>query len=252
MTISSKDLSLICNYTESKKPSLPKMMVSYIEMIESESEEMQLRRKSKNRELVIDAIVDNKIDGFMNREIVFGEKPVTDSLSGTSIISPKIRQIQVQGINYTTSDEIYFAVMKKLEQLTSVPMKSQSIDLGKETEDLQELYRKVITNIMYCNSRIAMESHLGQGNTIIVGYKAYQYLLQSPSLLQHEEGICKSKLSNLNVIPSNLVSNNKIIVMRISNRFESGLNCVNFTNDLRYFLQETTDFEKCIKWFNII
>lgn len=43
MTISSKDLSLISNYTESNKPSLPQMMVSLIEMIESESEEVDLK-----------------------------------------------------------------------------------------------------------------------------------------------------------------------------------------------------------------
>jgi hypothetical protein len=249
MIISHKDLSLISNYTESKQPSLPQMTISFIDMVESESEEMKLQRKSKNRELAIDAIVDNKIEEFKNREI-YVEEPL-DSLSGMSIISPKIKQIQVQCINYTTCDEIYFAILKKLEQLTSVPMKGQSMDLKEETEDSQKFFRKVITNIMYCNSRIAMESRLGPGTTIIVGYKAYQYLLQSHSLLQCDEGICKAKISNFNVIPSNLISDNKIIIMRVSTRFENGLNCGNFTNDLRYFLKETSDFEKCIKWFSI-
>jgi hypothetical protein len=251
MIISHKDLSLISNYTESSNPSQPQMTISFIDMVESESEEMKLQRKTKNRELAIDAIIDNKIDEFNNREIPV-EYTSIDSLSGVSIISPKIKQILVKCINYTTCDEIYFSIMKKLEQLTSVPMNGQSMDLKKETEDIQEFYRKIITNIMYCNSRIAMESRLGPGNTIIVGCKAYQYLLHSSVLLQSEEGICKAKISNCNVIPSNLISDNKIIIMRTSTRFENGLNCGNFTNDLRYFVTETPDFEKCIKWFSII
>lgn len=251
MTISHKDLSLISNYTESDKPSQPQMTISFIDMVESESEEMKLQIKSKNRELAIDAIVDNKIEEFNSREIPV-EYPSLDSLGGMSIITPKIKQISVKCINYTTCDEIYFAILKKLEQLTSVPMKGQSMDLKEETEDLQEFYRKVITKIMYCNSSIAMESRLGPGNSIILGYKAYQYLLQSSALLQCEEGICKAKISNCNVIPSNLISDNKIIIMRTSTRFENGLNSGNFTSDLRYFLKETPDFEKCIKWFSII
>ena len=40
--------------------------------------------------------------------------------------------------------------------------------------------------------------------------------------------------------------------MRVSTRFENGLNCGNFTGDLRYFVTETPGFEKCIKWFSII
>ena len=250
MQITSKDLSLISNYTESNKPPLPQMMVSFIDMIESESEEVKLQRKSKNRELVIDAIVDDKIDEFNNRETVFEEPPL-DSLAGMSIISPQIRQLSVQTINYTTIDEIYSSILKKLEQLTSMSMKGQAMDL-KETEDIHQFSRKIITNIMYCNNKIVTESRLGSGNTIIVGYKAYNYLLQSTHLIQCEEGVCRAKFSNFNVIPSNLISDNKIIIMRVSTRFENGLNCSNFTNDSRYFVTETPDFERCIKWFSII
>lgn len=251
MTISHKDLSLICNYTESKNPSLPQMMISFIDMVEDESEQVKLQRKMKNRDLAIDAIVDNKIEDFNKREIFIEEYP-SDSLAGMSIISPKIKQIPVQCFNYTTTDEIYFSIMNRLEQLTSVPMKGQNMDLKGDNEDLEKFSRKVITNIMYCNNKIAMESRLGPGSTIIVGYKVFNYLLQSSVLLQAEEGICKAKISNCNIIPSNLISDNKIIIMRTSTRFENGLNCGNFTNDLRYFVTETPDFEKCIKWFSII
>ena len=108
MIISHKDLSLISNYTESSNPSQPQMTISFIDMVESESEEMKLQRKTKNRELAIDAIIDNKIDEFNNREIPV-EYTSIDSLSGVSIISPKIKQILVKCINYTTCDEIYFS-----------------------------------------------------------------------------------------------------------------------------------------------
>jgi hypothetical protein len=249
MTISSKDLSLISNFTESKQPSLPQMMFSYIGI--EDSEEVKLARKRKNRGLAIDAIVENKVEEFNNREMANDYEPL-DSLSGMSIITPRIKQIRVSTINYLSNDEIYTSIMKKIEQLSSLQMTGQNMDLKEETEDIQSFGRKVITRVMLANNNIATESRLGPANTIICGYKAYQYMFTSGAITECSNGICKATISNMNIIPTTYISENKISVMRVSSRFETGINCGSFPNDGRYFLTETPDFERCVKWFSII
>ena len=69
MIISVKDLEKICNYVESTKPSLPKGVMTFMDWDESPSEEYQRELKRKNRELAIDAIVDDKIEVIFRHEI---------------------------------------------------------------------------------------------------------------------------------------------------------------------------------------
>ena len=97
MIISSKDLEKICNYVESKKPSLTKMSMNFIDFEESPTEEYQRELKRKNRELAIDAIIDNKVEEFKNK------KPFLNPLDNESHlmdITPKLNSINVQGKTY--------------------------------------------------------------------------------------------------------------------------------------------------------
>jgi hypothetical protein len=55
------DLKKICNYSD-KQMSLPNAQLMYVDMISSEDEEYQRIIKQKNRELSIDALLDNKVD----------------------------------------------------------------------------------------------------------------------------------------------------------------------------------------------
>jgi len=259
MTVTKSDLSFISNYIESDKPSLPQLQFNYIDMVESESEEAILARKSKNRELAIDAIVEGKIEEFNNREIQSQRNFETDSLSGMSIISPVIKTVTVTGVNYISNDEIYYAIIKKLDLLSSQQMKSGSMDIKLEnnndlsySENLNHFARKIITKIMSCSNKIAVESRLGPANTVVCGLDIYHYLMNSQSLSIKEDGISKAQMINLNIVPTNLISDKKVIILRVSNKFECGINCGNYTKDLRYFIKETPNYEKCIKWFSII
>jgi hypothetical protein len=55
------DLKNICNYSD-KQMTSPNAQLMYVDMISSEDEEYQRMVKQQNRELVIDAILDDKVE----------------------------------------------------------------------------------------------------------------------------------------------------------------------------------------------
>ena len=69
MIITRDDLEKVCNYSENSKPSLPQGIIHYIDMVEDGPNDEYLRElKRKNRELAIEAVLDNKVEEFKNRE----------------------------------------------------------------------------------------------------------------------------------------------------------------------------------------
>jgi hypothetical protein len=119
MIISSKDLEKVCNYVESTKPSLPQATMNFLDFEEEPNEEYQRELKRKNRELAIDAIIDNKVDEFENRESFINP---LDNEGYIQTISPKLKSINVKGKTYLDLTDIYIDIMMTLESLTSSPM----------------------------------------------------------------------------------------------------------------------------------
>jgi hypothetical protein len=60
MTPSDK-LKVITNFSE-KEVNIPQISVTYVDMISSDDDEYLREVKQKNRELVVDAILDNKVE----------------------------------------------------------------------------------------------------------------------------------------------------------------------------------------------
>jgi hypothetical protein len=258
MTISSKDLEKICNYVESTKPSLPQVVMTFMDWAEEPNEEYQRELKRKNRELAIDAIVDGKVEEFKNRESF--SNPL-DNEGYMSVISPKINSINVQGKTYLDLFDIYNDVMITLESLTSTPMSTpQNLNVSiqkdpslTDSENEMALSRRVITRIMLISNLIASTGRTGPANTIIVGLDAYKYLLISNGMMvSSNDGIVTGNINGINVIPSPYIKSNKIIMMRNAQKTENGLNVINCPNDMRYFLKETPNWNKIINWFEII
>ena len=258
MIISVKDLEKVCNYVESTKPSLPKIVMNFIDFEESTTEEYQRELKRKNRELVIDAIVDDKVEEFKNRE------PFSNPLDNESYmmtITPKLNSINVQGKTYLDLFDIYNDVMITLESLTSKPMvipQNLNVSIQKDSnltdyENESSTSRKVITKIMMMRNLISSTSRTGPANTIIVGLEAYKYLLLSNGMMMSSnDGIVTGNINGINVIPTPYIKSNKIIMMRNVQKTENGLNVINCPNDMRYFLKETPNYSKIINWFEII
>ena len=258
MIISVKDLEKVCNYVESTKPSLPKIVMNFIDFEESTTEEYQRELKRKNRELAIDAIVDDKVEEFKNRE------PFSNPLDNESYmmtITPKLNSINVQGKTYLDLFDIYNDVMMTLESLTSNPMtipQNFNISIQKDSnltdyENESSTSRKVITKIMMMRNLISSTSRTGPANTIIVGLEVYKYLLMSNGMMMtNNDGVVTGNINGMNVIPAPYIKSNKIIMMRNVQKTENGLNVINCPNDMRYFLKETPNWDKIINWFEII
>lgn len=257
MIISSKDLEKICNYVESTGPSLPKIQMNFLDYVEEPNEEYQRELKRKNRELAIEAVLDNKVEEFKNRDSFLNP---LDNEGYMSTISPKLNSINVQGKTYLDLTDIYTDVMITLESLTSTPMSTPqnlNIIIKKDpsltdSENEMALSRKVITRMMMTSNLIASTGRTGPANTVIIGLEAYKYLLISNGMMAYNDGVVTGNINGMNIIPSPYIKSNKIIMMRNVQKTENGLNVINCPNDMRYFLKETPNYSKIINWFEII
>ena len=258
MIISVKDLEKICNYVESIKPSLPQCVMNFIDYVEDSNEEYKRELKRKNRELVIDAIVDDKVEEFKNKDSFLNP---LDNEGYMMTITPKLNSINVQGKTYLDLFDIYNDIMMTLDSLTSKPIiipQNLNVSIQKdpnltdyENESLTS--RKVMTRIMMTSNLISSTGRTGPANTIIVGLEAYKYLLMSNGMMMSSnDGVVTGNINGINVIPTPYIKSNKIIMMRNVQKTENGLNVINCPNDMRYFLKETPNYSKIINWFEII
>ena len=258
MIISVKDLEKICNYVESIKPSLPQCVMNFIDYVEDSNEEYKRELKRKNRELVIDAIVDDKVEEFKNKDSFLNP---LDNEGYMMTITPKLNSINVQGKTYLDLFDIYNDIMMTLDSLTSKPIiipQNLNVSIQKdpnltdyENESLTS--RKVMTRIMMTSNLISSTGRTGPANTIIVGLEAYKYLLMSNGMMMSSnDGVVTGNINGINVIPTPYIKSNKIIMMRNVQKTENGLNVINCPNDMRYFLKETPNWDRIINWFEII
>ena len=256
--ITSKDLEKVCNYVESTKSSLPQVVMTFMDWVEEPNEAYQRELKRKNRELAIEAVLDNKVEEFKNRDSFLNP---LDNEGYMSTISPKINSINVQGKTYLDLFDIYNHVMVTLESLTSKPMtipQNLNVSIQKNSnltdyENESSTSRKVMTRIMMTSNLISSTSRTGPANTIIVGLGAYKYFMISNGMIMtNNDGIVTGEINGMNVIPSPYIKSNKIIMMRNVQKTENGLNVINCPNDMRYFLKETPNWDKIINWFEII
>jgi hypothetical protein len=258
MIISAKDLEKVCNYVESTKPSLPQSQMTFMDWDEVPNEEYKRELKRKNRELAIDAIVDDKVEEFKNREPFLNP---LDNESYMMTITPKLNSINVQGKTYLDLFDIYNDIMMTLESLTSKPMvvpQNLNVSIQKDLnltdyENESSTSRKVVTRIMMVRNLISSTSRTGPANTIIVGLDAYKYLMISNGMMMtNNDGVVTGNINGMNVIPTPYIKSNKIIMMRNVQKTENGLNVINCPNDMRYYLKESANWDKIINWFEII
>jgi hypothetical protein len=258
MIISVKDLEKICNYVESTKPSLPQCVMNFIDFEENSTEEYKRELKRKNREIAIDAIVDDKVEEFKNRDLFLNP---LDNESYMMTITPKLNSINVQGKTYLDLFDIYNDIMMTLDSLTSKPMvipQNLNVSIQKDPnltdyENESSTSRKVITKIMMTRNLISSTGRTGPANTIIVGLGAYKYLMIfNGMMMTNDDGVVTGNINGMNVIPGPYIKSNKIIMMRNVQKTENGLNVINYPNDMRYFLKETPNWDKIINWFEII
>jgi hypothetical protein len=242
------NIEKICNYSEdTKNPYQPTISLNYIDMI-TEDEDAKLRElKRENRELAIDIILDEKDESeWENRNNL----PMTDELY-TTTISPKMFSVNTRAQKFTSFEDLEYEVFSKLETLTKNVPTSKSllnntlnltIPTDNNLDSFESFKRSVLTKITMCGNFVAMESGKGIANSVIVGTNAIQYIEEYKQM--------GSILGGMNLIVSNYIDPDKVIVMRTENTPGVGLNVILKPNDLMYYMVETPQsWEKTMKWF---
>ena len=257
MIITRDDLEKVCNYTENSKPSLPQGMIAYLDMVEEPNDEYQRELKRKNRELTIDAVLDNKVEEFKNRESFLNP---LDNEGYMSTISAKVMSVNATASKFTDNNQLFREIILKLESLTSTPMNlPQSLNLTiqndtslSDSENEMVNSRKLMSKIMMLSNLISTTSRRGPANSMIIGLEAYKYLLHLNGIVV-SNGVVSGSLIGINIIPSEYIKPNKIIMMKTDKQSGGGLNVVRNVNDSTYFMVETPNScNKSIHWFEII
>src|ERR1035437_710190 len=166
------DIECVCNYKESSKPSLPSGVIYYLETQSSNDIEYQRELKRKNRELAIDALLDNKIEEFNERDRTQSFEGAESTLGTISMV---VKSVNTRANKFTGLNNLYETVLKKLESLTS----SASAQLTQaklpttltlnqtkdpnltDFENHQTTSRRIITRLMSMSSFIDMTGRIG-------------------------------------------------------------------------------------------
>ena len=224
-------------------------------MLSSEDEEYQRMIKQQNRELVVDAILDDKVEELnIFRENSIGG--VTDVISqyNTSstmgIISPKTMQINMTAKKFQTHKKIWDEVVDFLNKNTqNTKSKSNgpfsSLDVTLQG-DFDTDYRKIITKIQMCSSIIAMEGRIASGTSILYGKKLIPYI--NYTINQFDS----NNINGLIAHYSDLVDDDKVIVCRGNEINQPGLLLIDDQENGQYFFNQTPNWHKQYCWFKII
>ena len=241
--MTTSDLKKICNYSD-KQMSLPNAQLMYLDMISSDDEEYQRMVKRQNRELVVDAILDDKVEELN----LFRENQVTDvsnqynSTSQMGIIGPKIMQISLTAKRFESYEKTWNEVIDFLNQNTQSPKiiqhRNQSLDY-KLINEYETDYRKIIAKILMSSNIIAMDGRIGPGTSVIYGKNLLPYMSQF-------------KDNNLTTYYSKLIDDDKVIVCRGNNIDQPGLLLIDNSQGGHYFFNQTPNWQKQYCWFKII
>ena len=238
-----EDLKKICNYSD-KQMSHPTAQLMYVDAFSSEDEEYKRMVKRQNRELVVDAILDDKVEELN----LFKENQVTDvsqqynPTSQMGIISPKIIKINLTAQRFESYEKLWNEVIDFLNQNTQGPknlkLRNQSLDY-KLINEYETDYRQIISKILMCSNIIAMDGRIGPGTSVIYGKNLLPYM-------------SRFKDNGLTTYYSKLIDDDKVIVCRGCNIDQPGLLLIDNSQGGHYFFNQTPNWQKQYCWFKII
>ena len=244
--ITTNEIKNICNYSD-KQMSLPTAQLMYIDIISSDDEEYQRQIKRQNRELVVDAILDDKVDElniFRQNQVVDVSSQYNPS-STMGVISPKIMQINMTSQRFESYDKVWNEIVDFLNKNTQNPkVINQSLDITLQG-DFEVDYRKIISKILMSSNIIAMDGRIGPSTSLIYGKKFIPYI--NWHLAQHDD----EKLGNMYVYLSDKIDDDKIIICKSNNIDQPGLLLIDNSQTGHYFFNKTPNWHKQYCWFRI-
>ena len=227
-------IKLVTNYDE-KVVDSTYLQLSYLDMVSSEDEELIRKIKQKNRELTIDAIIDDKVDEWKESK---SEWLISD-LPNEGEVSMNIFSMNIQSKKTEDYNKIWNEIINLINSSTKNPKKItnvSSLDV-QLSNDFDVDKRRVISKIVMCSNFISMTGRIGPGNVVICGYNCIQYI--------------DNELLGINIVLDLSIDPNKIIVIRKNQLNQPGIILVNDVINKNYFLKETPTFIKQMCWFSI-
>lgn len=249
------ELKTILNYSD-KQMGHPNAQLMYIDMISQDDEEYQRKLKQQKRELVVDAVLDDKIEELNqfrenNNKIVDLSQQYNSIVSaGTSVISPKIMQLNLTAKKFESYQNVWNEVVHFLNQNTKLPKSvtngpMSSLDV-KLTGYFRQDYRRIITKINMCSSIIAMDGRIGPATSLIYGKKSFSYIHYATNQFG------SNNIGGIQTYFSDLIDSDKIIVCRANGIDQPGLLLIDNSKTGHYFFDKTPNWDKQYCWFNII
>lgn len=260
--ISKEDLELICNYNEDESIS-DSSSLHYIDVIDSSDEELMREIKTKNREITLDAILDNKEEELSKRVSI--EEPssmIGFGGSNVGIVAPRVFTTSLSSFNkkqFSSYQDIWNDVINFLDSLKNPPQISNvtitNDPNNSDYDNLQSNARKIITKIMSASGYIATYGRIGPATFVIVGKEASKYFKHASYVTYTENKKSPSiigSIQGMTVIESPLIKPNKIIVGRAEKNKDAGGLMV-FNNLTDYYMKPVKfSFNKSVVNFEII
>jgi hypothetical protein len=246
-----KEIKYLCNFSE-KQHSGSVATISYLDYVEENTLEDQLKTKAQNRELAIDIMTGEKEESAWDNRV---DLPKIDE-SSIPVIGVKIFSMRLQAMPFTSYEDLHTDLINYMENFTqgqpALKNGMSSFDLTltndpDKTDEENYSYhkRKIISKLVMCGNYIAMTNRRGPGTT----------------LLAHPETISKyfyedrkmAVVGTYTLIESELVSKDKFIILRtdLSGTNEDGLFVVKSLDEDKYFMKETPNFKNKIMWFYV-
>lgn len=244
------EIKYLCNFSE-KQHSGSIATISYMDFIEEDTLEEQLKVKSKNRELVIDIVTGEKEESAWDSRI---DLPKIDD-NYTQTISPKIFSMTVQATTFTSYKDLHTDLLKYIENFTQGQpvlkngMSSFDLTITNDSdktsrENFEYNQRRIISKLVSCGNYIAVNNRRGPGTTLIVHPETISRYFGDKTLVN---------AANYTLIESNIISKDKFIILRadINSGNEDGLFVIKSLNEDKYFMKETPSLKNRIMWFHI-
>jgi hypothetical protein len=246
-----EEIKYLCNFSE-KQHSGSVSTISYLDYVEENTLEDQLKTKAQNRELAIDIMTGEKEESAWDNRV---DLPKIDE-SSIPVIGVKIFSMRLQATPFTSYEDLHTDLINYMENFTqgqpALKNGMSSFDLTltndpDKTDEENYSYhkRKIISKLVMCGNYIAMTNRRGPGTT----------------LLAHPETISKyfyedrkmAVVGTYTLIESELVSKDKFIILRtdLSGTNEDGLFVVKSLDEDKYFMKETPNFKNKIMWFYV-
>jgi len=244
MTPLLNNLRLVSNYSETSNRLQTMAQITYMDMIETPSEELLRIKKRVERENKISELLDEEYKKEEHLPFDIGEQYY-------SSIQPVIKTQTLNSKSYQKEDDILFDVFQTLDNLTN--QQSTSGDLKRDSSDNDDAFsNKLLHKIHFTNQLVGKNSRRGPAKTIIIGLEAWEIIRLKNSILFEQNGISVGKIIGMDIIPTQHISKNKVILMRVESKTDIGINLINSKIDKKYYLGATPNWGKSIEWFNII